>query len=85
MKNLLRAAVVCLSLSLLGGCANQTDKNAPVAMNVACVLTGDAVEASSPTVDYMGGKLAFCCDKCVSKWNTMDDAAKKTAFDARKK
>ena len=76
---------MCLSLSLLGGCANHKNKSAPTAMNVACVISGEAVEASSPTVDYMGGKLAFCCDKCITKWNAMDEAGKKKAFDARKK
>ena len=31
-----------------------------------------------------GGKLAFCCDKCLAKWNAMDDAGKKAAFAAKK-
>ena len=82
MKNLIRMAVLSLSLTLLGGCANQSDKGAPKTLNVNCVISGEAVEASSPTVDYNGGKLAFCCDKCMGKWNAMDEATKKKTFDA---
>ena len=85
MKTLIRVAVVALSLTLLGGCANQSDKAAPKTLNVNCVMTGEPIEASSPTVDYMGGKLAFCCDKCLTKWNAMDETTKKKTFDAKVK
>ena len=81
MKNLMRVAVVALSLTLLGGCANQADKAAPKTLNVNCVMTGKAIDASQ-TVDYNGGKLAFCCEKCVAKWNAMDEATRKKTFDA---
>jgi len=82
MKNLLRVAVVALSLTLLSGCANQPDKAAaPKTMNVNCVISGEPVDAGV-TVDYMGGKLAFCCDKCKAKWTAMDEATKKKTYDA---
>ena len=32
------------------------------------------------TVDYKGGKVGFCCNKCAEKWNAMDDAGKKAAL-----
>lgn len=85
MKNLARIVTVSLSLFLFVGCANQKD-SAPAAglLNSKCVVSGEDVDASSPTVDYNGGKLAFCCDKCVAKWNGMDDAGKKAAFAAKK-
>lgn len=81
MKNLIRVAVVALSLTLFGGCANQSDKAAAKTLNVNCVMTGEPVDASC-TVDYMGGKLAFCCDKCKTKWNAMDEATKKKTYEA---
>jgi hypothetical protein len=81
MKNLLRVAVVALSLTLLSGCANQADKAAPKTLNVNCVVSGEPVDAGV-TVDYMGGKLAFCCDKCKAKWVAMDEATKKKTYDA---
>ena len=34
---------------------------------------------------FMGGKVAFCCEKCQAKWNSLDDNGKKIAFDAVKK
>ena len=82
MKNLLRVAVVALSLTLLGGCANQSDKAAAKTLNVNCVISGEPVDAKTPTVDYMGGKLGFCCDKCIAKWNAMDEATRKKTYDA---
>ena len=82
MKNLIRVAVVALSLTLFSGCANQGDKAAtPKTLNVNCVVSGEAVDANV-TVDYMGGKLAFCCDKCKAKWTAMDEATKKKTYDA---
>jgi hypothetical protein len=80
MKNLIAVAVVALSLTLLSGCANQSDKGAPKTLNVNCVISGE--KGDGPTVDYMNGKLGFCCDKCVAKWNAMDEATKKKTFDA---
>ena len=81
MKNLIRVAVVALSLTLLSGCANQADKAAPKTLNVNCVMTGEPVD-TAVTVDYMGGKLAFCCDKCKTKWTAMNEADKKKTYDA---
>ena len=81
MKNLFRVAVVALSLTLLSGCANQADKAAPKTLNVNCVMTGEPVDAAV-TVDYMGGKLAFCCDKCKTKWTALNEADKKKTYDA---
>ena len=86
MKNILRVAAVALAVSLLSGC-----KSAPAApkaaatLNSVCLMTGEALDASSPTADYNGGKVGFCCNNCLAKWNKMDDAAKKTAFEAKTK
>lgn len=85
MKNLARIVLVSCGLLLMAGCANQKN-SAPAGglLNSKCVVSGEPVDASNPTADYMGGKVAFCCDKCLAKWNAMDDAAKKAAFDAKK-
>jgi hypothetical protein len=86
MKNLLRTAAIVLAFSFASGCKATADKNAaPAAMiNSVCLISGEALDASSPTVDYMGGKVGFCCDNCVGKWNKMTDAQKKAAVDAKK-
>ena len=47
MKKLIRVGVVALSLTLLGGCANQPDKAVAKTMNVNCVVSGEAVVTKS--------------------------------------
>lgn len=85
MKNLARLVVASLGLFLFAGCASQkTSAPATSLLKTTCVVSGEAVDASSPTADYMGGKVGFCCEKCLAKWNGMDDAGRKAAFDARK-
>ncbi|MDO8349229.1 MAG: hypothetical protein Q7T30_03260 [Planctomycetota bacterium] len=78
MKNML-VAVALLSVSFLAGCANSVP--AKPMMNTACPVSGEPASADH-TVDYRGMKLGFCCDKCITKWNGMDEASQKTAFDA---
>jgi len=85
MLTLARVAVLFLTLSLLGGCAQQKDHAAPALLSSVCVMTGEALDADCPTSDYMGGKVGFCCEKCQTKWNRLDDAARKQAFEAHKK
>lgn len=86
MKNPIRtilAPVALLVAATLAGCASHdNDKAAHMAyMNSVCPVSGEAVDAKCPTRDYMGHKLAFCCDKCVAKFEKMDDSAKKAACD----
>src|SRR5262245_53953762 len=70
MKNLARVLVTSVSALLLAGCASH-HKSAPPAglMNTKCVVSGEPLDAKSPTVDYQGGKVGFCCKDCVPKWN----------------
>ncbi|MBL8749639.1 MAG: hypothetical protein JNK78_10805 [Planctomycetes bacterium] len=74
--------VAFLAVSLLSGCAQHADtapaKGALLA-NV-CVISGEALEAGSPTAEFGDGHVAFCCDKCKAKWDKMDDAGKKAAL-----
>ncbi|MEO6597651.1 MAG: hypothetical protein ABIP94_23145 [Planctomycetota bacterium] len=87
MKNVFAACFAVLTLTF-AGCAQPKHaaaltRHAPLLNNV-CIVTGEPLDADSPTVDYKGGKIGFCCDKCLGKWNSMDDGQKKAAFDARK-
>ena len=77
MKNLLCAAAAFLAVSLLSGCA-ATDNNTAAATPVAsvCVMSGEALNADSPSVDFQGQKVGFCCEKCLGSWNKLDDAGK---------
>lgn len=68
-------------LFLVASCQSQPKAAAGgAAMNSVCPISGEAIEAGSPSVDYMGHKVAFCCDNCVGKWNKMDDAARQAAY-----
>lgn len=84
MMTLARVVVAFLALSLLGGCAQQKETAAPGTMNSVCVISGEPIDADSPTSDYMGGKVAFCCEKCQTKWSKLDDAGRKMAVDKHK-
>lgn len=80
MMNLARVVVASAALSLFGGCAQQKETAKPAGMmNSVCVISGEALDAGCPTADYMGNKVGFCCDKCLGKWNKMDDAARQAA------
>ena len=51
-----------LALALLvAGCASHKDHATPAVgtLNTRCPVSGEALEASSPTADYMGGKVGF--------------------------
>lgn len=80
MMTMLRVAVALFALSLLSGCAQQKEQTTPALLSSVCVLTGEALDADSPTSDYMGGKVGFCCEKCQRKWTSLDDAGRTAAF-----
>lgn len=88
MKNLTLACVLFATVSLLGGCAQQQDSttasSAGLLCNV-CVVSGEALDDTSPTSSYGGGKVGFCCEKCQAKWDKLDDAGKQAAVAAQTK
>lgn len=85
MKNPLRTLLAPAALVIacaFAGCAQQDHgKDMHMAMNTVCPVSGEALDAKSPTVDYMGHKVAFCCDKCVAKFEKMDAAGQKACCD----
>lgn len=84
MKKLL-TAVLPVALSLLAACASSSaTAPAPSLLKSSCLISGEKLDADSPTADYAGGKVGFCCKNCLGKWNGMDDAGKKAKFDAAK-
>ena len=59
------------------GKTSKTDLAAAGIINEICPITGgDEKVDPSVTVDYKGKKVAFCCKKCVAKWNALSDAEK---------
>ncbi len=41
-----------------------------------CVITGEPVDAGSPTAQFNGKTVDFCCKKCLRKWEAMSDSDK---------
>lgn len=83
MKNLLRISVVLAALAPFPACAAPAGAAGQPLLNKVCVVSGEELAADAPTADYRGGKLGFCCEKCLAKWNKLDDAGKQAAFDAK--
>jgi hypothetical protein len=84
MKKLLNLVVPAV-LTLFAACSSTvTAAPAPTLLKSNCLVSGEPLKADSPTADYAGGKVGFCCSKCLGKWNGMDDAGKKAKFDAAK-
>lgn len=82
MKKLLFAIVPAI---LFAACsAPVTAAPAPSLLKGSCVISGEPLKDGSPTADYAGGKVGFCCKNCLGKWNGMDEAGKKAKFDAAK-
>lgn len=84
MKNPLRIVAVAAAL-LFAACAGTTN-TPPVSatINTQCLVSGEALDASSPTVDYMGKKVGFCCNNCIAKWDKLSDADKQAKLAAAK-
>lgn len=86
MKNLLRSLSITTALVLATACSGTKHTTTSATGTAAvCVMSGEALDANSPSSDYMGQKVGFCCDKCQAKWTAMDDAGKKAQFDKMKK
>ena len=82
MKLLNRLFVPALAAALLAGCAGQKENGAQPAVQEVCIVSGEPVDADSPSSEYMGQTVRFCCNKCKRRWDGMEDDAKKAKFDA---
>ncbi|MCC6909478.1 MAG: hypothetical protein IT430_16170 [Phycisphaerales bacterium] len=82
---------VVLGVALLGGCKKQESSSgngapAKLAFNASCpVDTGQAVSLKSPTVEYKGVAVAFCCEDCIKTWNEWPESKKDEFVAAAKK
>ena len=83
MLNLKRLAPALLGAILLTGCESAPQAQDATMAQAVCIISGEPAEGG-PTADFMGQTVSFCCDRCKSKWDSMDAAARKTAFDGLK-
>jgi YHS domain-containing protein len=86
MKTIVRVASLVLAFGLLSACAQQQDAAAAPAAcaNGICPVSGEAVDASGPTSTVQGQTIGFCCEKCLAKFEAMDDGKKQAAVAAAK-
>ena len=89
MKNLLKCMMVVAaagSLALVGcgkkesGTAATTEGNKPTVVkagfNSVCPMSGEEIGESTVRAEFQGETVAFCCEDCLAKWNTMTDEEK---------
>ena len=81
LTNILMAVALLASI----GCAAKTEAEAPAFVNAKCPIMGNDVEADGGATTWNGKEVGFCCDKCVSKFEALDDTAKQAALDEHNK
>lgn len=50
-------------------------------MNSACPYTGRAVSAETPSREYHGKTVGFCCNNCAGTWDKASDSEKTALYD----
>ncbi len=64
---------------LLAGCANAPAVDAQENLPSICIISGEEA-TDGPTAQFMGQTVNFCCDRCKSRWDGMEDDARKAAL-----
>ncbi len=68
-----RSRVAALASLLVTGAAAILVAPAFAGDTKVCPISGETVEAGSPTATFNGKTVDFCCKKCLRKWEAMDD------------
>lgn len=74
--------VACAGVALIGcesdGSEEPTTQAAVSmgAVNDTCPIMGGDVDPNAKMAEFEGAKIGFCCDGCISKWNTWSYAQK---------
>ncbi|MCA8953575.1 MAG: hypothetical protein KDE27_28950 [Planctomycetes bacterium] len=81
LKNSFAALVCGLAFT---ACASNDAMATPtgadmMVINQGCPLMPEHAVDPDVTVEYMGHKVGFCCEKCVGKWEAWTEE-QKTAF-----
>lgn len=76
----MKILALAVALAVLAGCKS-TDSQSTAAVNQNCVMQVDHEVDTDITTTWRGTTLAFCCDKCRTKFESMDDAGRKAAVD----
>ncbi|CAG0979893.1 hypothetical protein PHYC_01708 [Phycisphaerales bacterium] len=83
----LSAVLLAAALLSLGACQStpksDTASASPGVLNTKCPMAGETPNPNV-TADYKGGKVAFCCKGCMTKWNGKSDAEKAALLEKAK-
>ena len=82
LRTLIASSVVLSAVLMVSGCktTEPTPTTAPASpgmINDTCPFSGEALDANSPTVAYMGKSVGLCCNGCRPRWEKMSDDDKK--------
>lgn len=78
MKTIVRTALVSAAMLLFAAChSTPASSSGMTAANAKCPMKGEALEPGSPTCDYNGQKIGFCCSTCMKAFQGLSDADKK--------
>ena len=61
-----------LPLLALSLAATAADPAKPYPLDT-CVVSGDAIDKTVPSVTYKGWEVRFCCKGCIKKFNASPD------------
>ena len=81
MIHRLLTGFVAAGLLFAAGCAQPRD-SAPMTGNKVCVMSKEPVDDNSPTAQFEGQTVRFCCTSCVDEWNGLSDADKRAKLAA---
>jgi len=62
----------------LTACANTSASSGSGALNANCPMMPSHEADETVTTDFNGQTVAFCCPKCVSGWEKLDDSDKQS-------
>ncbi|MBI5851891.1 MAG: hypothetical protein HZB39_12825 [Planctomycetes bacterium] len=77
----MKTFALAVTLAALCGCAAPPAPQTPAAVNQNCVMQVDHEVDPDVTTNWRGTTLAFCCNKCKTKFDALDDAGRKAAVD----
>ena len=62
----------------LTACANMGSSSGNAAVNANCPMMPSHEADQEVTSEFNGQTVAFCCPKCISGWDKLDDADKQS-------
>lgn len=78
---LIRTTVLLAAVFAFAACKSGPSQSA-AAVNAKCLISGEAIDASSPTSTFDGQTYGFCCNNCLKKFEKLPADQKKAKANA---